>query len=573
MAEKELTGYPSIDKPWLKYYTEEAINASLPECTIYEYLWENNKDHLDDVALIYFGKKITYGELFENIEKTTKAFAYLGIKNGDMVAICSVATPELIYSMYALNRLGAVANILEPRNNAERILDYLKLTDSKFMVMIDKCYPKINSIIDDSPLEKVIVISPTETANLITKIGANFKSEKVKYNKKQYIGWKDFLKFSADYTAATYEKDKAAIVIYTGGTTGIPKGVLLSNDAMNAVAYNMSNLDDLFKRHKKFLNVMPPFIAYGVTCGIHMPLVCGMVVTVVSNFTPEKLASYILKHKPNSLMGVPAHYDMVSKNPIMMNQDLSFLECCGAGGDAFNPSIEKSVNEFLMSHNAPYKVSKGYGMTEACSAETACYTNHNKDGSVGIPFCKNTAAIFKPDSEEELPYNEIGEICFNTPSRMLGYVKNESETAKVIKTHKDGKVWIHTNDLGYIDEDGFVFIVGRIKRMVVKPDGHNVFPSAVEAVICSHPAVDSCSVVGKKAVGTNGKFPFAFVVLKPEYKGQENKIQEELVNLGLQKMPEREQAEFYRFIDKLPLTPIGKVDYRALEQEAEIELH
>lgn len=567
--EKKFSGYPSIDRPWLKYYPENAVNAPLPECTIYEYLWESNKEKLNDLALIYFGKKITFRKLFERIEEATKAFAGLGIKGGDVVSVCSPATPELIYSLYALNRLGATVNLLEPRNNPERIQYYLELTNSKYMVMLDRCYPKINAIIDKTPLKKVVVISLTQTANLLLKIGERLTSKKYRFNKNLYVHWKNFIKESAEYLPAVYEKSRAAIIIYTGGTTGVPKGVMLSDDAMNAVAFQMGKLDAHFMREKSFLNIMPPFIAYGVTCGIHMPLSQGMKEYLIPNFTPEKLATLIVKHKPNSMMGVPSFYEIVSKSSKMNGKNLSFLETCGAGGDAFSLSAEKSVNAFLQSHNSPNKVYKGYGMTEVCSAQTSGFLNYNKDGSVGIPFCKNTVAVFKPETEEELLYNAVGEICFQTPSQMLGYVKNEEETAKVIQTHEDGSVWIHTGDLGYVDEDGFVFIVGRSKRMIVRPDGHNVFPSAIEAVLGTHPAVEACSVVGKKADRTNGSYPMAFVVLKPEYRGQEKGIQKELVKLGLQKLPERDQAEYYCFINELPLTSIGKIDFRSLEIRAE----
>ncbi len=567
--ENKKTGYSSIDKPWLKYYSEEAINAPLPECTIYEYLLENNKDHLDEIALVYLDRKITYRELFKTIDTVANAFSGIGVKSGDVVSICSVSTPEIVASIYALSKIGATVNVLEPRNNAERIEYYLKLTESKILIMLDKVFPKIDSIIKNTLIEKVFVVSPTNSAATYIKLLSKLKKQDSCGDGEVYIEWNKFIKKSKQViNEVKYFEEHPAVIVYTGGTTGVPKGVMLSDKALNTVAFQMSKLDTLFVRKKRFLNIMPPFIAYGITCGIHMPLCCGMRVTIVPNFAPENLAKLVLKNKPNSLMGVPSHYEILAKDSRLKGKDLSYLDGCGAGGDAFVPSIEILVNDFLSEHNAPNRISKGYGMTEICSAVSACYSDKNKFGSVGIPFCKNIVGVFDPDTGEEMTYNEKGEICFCSPTMMLGYYKNQEETDKVLKKHKDGKVWVHTNDIGYVDEDGFIFIIGRMKRMIIRADGHNVYPSAIEAVVCQHNAVASCAAVGiKKDENSNGQIAKAFIVLKPEYANQKEVVEKELRELLLKKLPERDQAEEYGFIDELPLTLVGKVDYRALEKK------
>ena len=567
--EKTMTGYPSIDKPWLKYYSEEAINAKLPECTVYEYLYEQNKEFPEDIAIVYLGRKISYRELFVNIDLVADSFWSMGVREGDIVSICSVSTPEVIYSLYALSKIGATVNILEPRNNAERIEYYLNLTESKYLVMLDLCFPKIDSIVHNTKIKDVIVVSPFDSASGLVKAIGKVKRKQTKIEGKAlYRDWKSFIACKEAHVKATYSEERPAVIVYTGGTTGVPKGVCLSDCALNTVVFEMKQTgDNISERRKKFLDIMPPFIAYGITCGIHMPLCLGMRNIVVPNFTPEKLDKLVWKHKPNLMMGVPSHYGLLCKSELLRKKRLPFLEVCGAGGDAFIPALEENVNDFLLEHGAPYKVAKGYGMTEMCSAVTVCFCEKNKLKSTGIPLCKNVVGVFTPGTDEEIPYNTQGEICFLTPTRMMGYLKNEEETKNVLIQHSDGKVWVHTKDIGYVDEDGFVFIINRMKRMIIRSDGHNVFPSVIEEVINTYEAVESCAVVGVTHVDRkNGQLTKAFITLKPEYKGKDERVIKELEQLLLQKLPERDTVEAYQIIEELPLTPIGKVDYRALEE-------
>lgn len=569
MQEQKLTGYPSIDKPWLKYYSEEAINAPLPECTIYEYLWENNKDHLDDIAIIYFNRKITYGELFRNIDKTAAAFAALGVKQGDVIAVLSVTIPEVIYSVYALNKIGAVSNMIDPRTNTERIKIYLDNSNTKHIVAIDKCLSKITELQKMGFTGSVITISPKDSLPTIIKIAYSFKNRNVK--NAIGISWQKFIQSGKDVAVkrSIYQKGNAATIVYTGGTTGIPKGAMLSDDTLNLIALQYRLLVANYYRSQNFLDIMPPFIAYGITCGIHMPLVLGLNNVLVPLFDPKKFDDLIIKYKPSHFLGVPTHYETLAKSSKMVGYDLSFLESAGAGGDAFNVKMEMEINGFLRSHNSKYDIAKGYGMTEVGSAAVTCQGKINKLGSVGIPHCKTTVSVFEPGTDKELSYNQEGEICISTPAMMVGYIANESETKNVLKKHADGSVWIHSNDIGYMDEDGFIYIKGRLKRMIIRPDGHNVFPVAIENVILEHEAVEGCAVVGKTdKTHSSGEWPVAFVVLKSGFK--ENKsVLTEIKELCDRKIPPRDTATEFYAIEKLPLTEIGKIDYRALEKQAE----
>lgn len=571
MEEKEtMTGYPSIDKPWLKYYTEETINATLPECTIYEYLWENNKDHQSNVALNYFDRKITYGEVFANIDKATKGYSALGLKRNDIVTICAVTVPETIYSFYGLNRLGVVCNMVDPRTSAEGIREYIKEVNSKIVITIDVAYPKIVEAIKGTAVEKIVVISPADSLPQPKKfLFKAFKAAKIP-NDNLHIYWNDFVEMGKDNkpVIATYKKNTPCVIVHTGGTTGIPKGVMLSNDNMNAAALQAYRCGFDFKREHKWLNIMPPFIAYGVGNGLHLPLIVGMEVILIPSFNPDKFVDLLNKYNPNHIAGVPSHYGNIIRNPKFQKSSLQYLLSPIVGGDGMDISLEKEVDVFFASHNAPNPVCKGYGMSEVAAAVCVCSSaERNKIGSVGIPFPYTTMSVFDLDTGKELSYNKEGEICMTGPNTMVGYYNNETETNNVIKKHDDGLMWVHSGDIGYIDEDGFVFIKDRIKRVIIRHDGFKVFPSLIEKTVDTNDnVVSNCAVGVADTSHSQGKLPIVFAVLSDGANAET--VKAELFELCKKELPEYVQPVDFVFIDKMPLTPIGKVDYRALEEKA-----
>lgn len=572
--EQKLTGYPSIDKPWLKYYSEEAINAPLPECTIYEYLWECNKDHLNDIALNYFDRKITFGELFKNIEKAAKAFTAIGLKKGDIVIMAAVTTPETVYAFYALNRLGVIPNMVDPRTSTDGIKEYIQEVDAKVVLTLDVAYPKIEKAIEGTNVEKIIVTSPADSLPVMKKVALTIAT-RIKGGKQQLaecaICWNDFIKAGEGTTAATvpHEKDTCCVIVHTGGTTGTPKGVMLSNENLNTSVVQCDKSGFDFQRHHKWLGVMPPFIAYGIGNGLHLPLSIGMTLIVLPKFDPNKYDELLLKYKPNHIAGVPSHYNTIIHSKKLKSTDLSFLLSPIVGGDGAEVHFEEEVNQFLHSHNCPTNLIKGYGMTEVCAAISATARNEfNKLGSVGIPFTHSVMGVF--EDGKELLIGQTGEICMRAPHVMVGYYGNEAETKHVLKKHDDGYVWVHSGDLGHIDEDGCVFIQGRIKRMIVRFDGFKVYPTLIESVVVTHPAIKACCTVGTPdRTQSQGKLPLVYAVLDPSFGDKEAEIRNELIDLCHKGLPEYAQPIEFRFKDTLPLTPIGKVDYRALEREAE----
>ena len=451
-----------------------------------------------------------------------------------------------------------------PRTNIRRIQDYIDSSHVNLVLSIDKAIPKIEQIKNNGFKGSIICVSAKDSLSRFSRMFYTLKNPTPKH---PIISWNDFLMKGDEvkFKRASYRRDRVAVIVYTGGTTGTPKAAMLTNDTMNIIAHQYRYLGADYNRTQNFLNIMPPFIAYGITCGIHMPLTLGLNDVLIPLFDPNKFDDLMIKYKPSHFLGVPSHYDSLSKSEKMRDFDLSFLESAGAGGDAISIEIEKKINDFLKLHGSKYSIAKGYGMTEVGSAAVASHGNINKLGSAGIPHCNTTVSVFEPNSERELNYYEVGEICISTPAMMLGYLNDEEATKEVLREHNDGNVWVHSNDLGYMDEDGFVFINGRMKRMIIRPDGHNVFPALIENTIDTHYAVEKCAVVGKADKDSSrGEYPVAYIVLKKEFKREKGRLTD-IEEYCSERIPPRDTAVEFFEIDELPLTEIGKIDYRALE--------
>lgn len=566
---KTLTGYPSKDLPWLQYYSEEQINYEIPKCTCYELLYNNNKDKLDDIAIDYFGNKITYKKLFENIENTAKAYQSLGVKKGDIVSFLAIDTPEIIYSFYALNRLGAISNMVDPRSNGNALEKYFNEVNSEYVVTISNFRKNILEIIDKTNVKKIIDINAVESAprpiRLLSKIKGIESS-----NDERVVDWKNFIKSGKTEEIINdfpYKENYPASIVHTGGTTGKPKGVLLSNDNFTAVVYETYNTPFNLERQDKFLNILVPFVAFGLALGMHAPMSLGWKSILIPNYTIDKMQKLIRKYKPQLVMGTQTYFEpLVDYKKYNYKNTKAML----IGGMPTKAEFEKELNDTIMNNGGSFMISKGYSMTEASSMGTCSYNKANKPGSNGVPLSKTVVAAFKEGTDEELKYNEVGEICLKTPTMMLGYYNNPEETSKVIKKHSNGEYWVHSGDLGYVDEDGFVFIKDRIKRMIIK-SGFKVFPSEIENSFMKHPDVKNCSVVGMDDEVDN-KVPVAFII--PEKEDVDiDKLGEELKEyIYKDGLPVYFEPKAFFVVDKFPITNVGKVDYRKLEERAN-ELH
>lgn len=569
IAEKTLK--PSELKPWLKYLPKESLNAEIPYQTIYAFLKDLTKGRESSKALYYYGTAINCGQLVEKIDAVAAAFYGMGVRPGDMVSFLMPTTPESIYSLYAISKIGAVPNFIDPRMDTGRILDAAEGVSSKLLVTIDLAWPKVAKIMPQLTVEKIIVSSPNTTLHPVLRVLRQLtsKTPKIPYSDK-VLRWKEFLACGKGVSVpeAPYEEDSVAAVTYTGGTTGTPKGVMITNDGLNSMAksFALSGVDHV--EGERFLEIMPIFASYGVGCGIHMPLAMKQEVVVIPQFTPDKLGDLIRKYRPSHMMGVPTFYEQIMHSKAMWDFDLSFFKTAGCGGDTMNPGLEERFNKFLKEHGAKYNLSQGYGLSEMSGAATCCFSNVYKDDSSGIPLICNTVGIFDPETGEELGFNEQGEICLTGRGIMLGYHNNPEETATIMFRHADGKNWIHSGDIGYLDEDGFLFIKGRIKRIIIRFDGHKIFPVSIEGVVNRHKAVATCAVIAiQDPDHAQGEVPLIVAELKAGLPDDTDKaaIRREILEM-CDELEERGKPADLVFIDEMLHTALGKYDYRKLTE-------
>lgn len=578
--DKKITGYASIDKPWQKYYSKEAITASIPELTAYQYMVSQNEDNLSTKAIMYYGKKISYKNYIDMIDETARRLYNLGVTEGEVVTVMSVANPELEVLFYALNKLGAVINLIDVRSDYKQIKKYLMEVKSSEVVVMDNFLPEFDKCMEDEDIdnivENVITLSPYNSVLFPFNVLAEKKSRKEDSNlyskideikkKNKYMTWNDLMNVHKYRYPRypRYKKNMVAALVHTGGTTGVPKTVKLSNENFNAMAIQYKSLNANYNKGDTFLNGIVPFVAYGIVVTIHMPMCLGMTNIIAPILSPKEFTEFMIKYKPNHTITVPTYVEHFVHDRKADSMNWKCLKNLGIGGDYFPEQSEIYVNEFLKNHGSSSIAEKGYGMTENSSTAGVCLVGVNKINSLGIPLPLNTYGIFERGTDKELKYGEEGEICITGPTEMLGYLDNEEEEGKVIKIHSDGKKWIHSEDVGIIDEDGFLFFKGRYKRLIPH-GGFKLYPSYIEGVIMKHPDIDNCCVISipDKVYGAS---PEAHVVIKKDNVSELKKLKEELIKLCQDKLPSYSQPEDFIFEEDLPLTSVGKVDYKKVEK-------
>lgn len=558
----------SIKAPWKKFYTKEDLKIKVPDMSIYDVYKENALKYSNNVALNYFGKTITYREFLTKIDNAANAFRNQGIRKGDVVTICMPNTPEALTSFYALNKIGAICNFVHPLSSENELKHYLISNKSVMLIMIDLCYEKIKNIISETEVYKTIVVSANDSMPILMGLGYQvFKGYKVKKPRwdARYIYWKDFLRQSFTYSANIDNKatkDDPAVILHSGGTTGVPKGIVLSNGNFNALSLQAKVIFKDLECGDKILAIMPIFHGFGLGVSVNLPFNFGCEVVILPQFNAREFDKLIMKYKPNALLGVPTLYEALvnTKND---NLDLSNVKYVISGGDSLSESLSTRINNYLKEHNAKVKISQGYGMTESLAAVALSFGEAARDGSIGIPFPGNYIKIVKPGTQEEVPYGEDGELCVSGPTVMLGYLDNEKETNEALQIHKDGALWLHTGDMATMNEDGIIYYKQRIKRMIIS-SGYNIYPSVIEEIIEAHPAVLNCSVVGIPHP-YKMEVPKAYIVLKSGYSSLNAKksIKEHCKkNLAVYAIPYD-----FEFRKSLPKTLIGKVDFRKLQEE------
>ena len=557
-----------LSGPWEKYYSEEDRNYRIPNITMYEQILLSEHKYPNLKAIEYLGRKISYKTLLKNIEKTAIAFKELGVSKGDIVTVCLPNVPEALYCIYALNKLGAIANMTHPLSSEGELKEAVNSTNSTILIMCNQFYDKIEPILNETDLLHVIFVNPADSMSFFLSIGYRLmtlrKFKKYPHNR-VYRSWKSFYRtslFKPNVKYRKWGKNTAAVIIHSGGTSGTPKNVVIQNRAFILGAKQTGDMRLHLKPGDSCLAIMPNFHGFGLSVCMHTALTLGCYTTLVPQFNAKEFDKLFAKTKPTIVLGVPTLFEALITNDNVKNLDLSFLKYAVSGGDLLPKNLEDRINAYFKEHNSRAIITQGYGLSEALAAVTLATPDINKSGSIGIPLAGNFVKIIN-SNRDTVPYGEVGEIVINSKALMMGYLNNESETNETLQIHNDGHIWLHTGDLGYMDEDGFIFYKGRLKRMIIT-SGYNVYPSHVEEVIESHPDVLQCSVVGiphpyKQEVCK------AFIVLKD---GKHNLFVKNNIkayckkNLAKYMVP----TEFvYR--KQLPKTKLGKVDFRSLQED------
>ena len=523
----------------------------------------------NNIAYRYLGKNVTYEKFIKQIDKAAISFKNLNIKKGDVVTFCMPNIPEVLIGFYALNKLGAIASMVHPLSAEEEIKESIMATKSKCLVIVDIFYDKVKNAIKGTKVRNVIFVSPANSMKPLLKIGykfINFRKYKKFPKNDFYMSWSKFIRKSLSNKIEIkdkYGKDTPAVILNSGGTSGKPKYVVLQNRSFLMAVKQESLFLKYLNIGDSVLAIMPNFHGFGLSVCMHSTMALGLTSILVPQFDAKKFDILFKQNKPTVVLGVPTLYEALIGNNNVKNLDLSFLKFAISGGDMLPKKLEDRVNTYFESHNSTARITQGYGMTEALAAVCLGLADINKSGSIGIPLPGNNVKIINPATRKTNPYNVVGEICINTKALMMGYLNNEAETNQALQIHDDGHVWLHSGDLGYMDQDGFIFCKGRIKRMIIT-SGYNVYPSRIEEVIQSHPAVLQCTVVGVPHPYKQ-EVPKAFIVLKEGYVPLfvKSEIKEYCKkNLAKYMVPHE-----FVYRKKLPKTKIGKVDFKKLESD------
>lgn len=560
-------GIPSIDKPWLKFFDNDFLLKNINNISIYSNLINNNKDNLDSVAISYFGKNYTYRDLIMKIDIVANSFLNLGIKNGDIVTLSLPNTPENVFCLYALNKIGAICNFIDLRLKGEKLIDAIESTESTTIVTTDLFVNNLDEIVSSTHLKNVIIGSPFDSLPPALKALASLKKPKSKLKNFDAMYWKEFEKKGLKTISYEYEPclESPVCILHTSGTTGNPKGVILTNKNFLEMSLQVSDGGLVYNKGDVFLSQVPPFLAYNVLAATNNPLSMGLKITMLPDYNPEKFADNILKYKPNHVIAGPADWSSFLKSEILKGKDLSFLSSMISGSDKIDEEIKKKINNILHEHGCKGEILEGYGMTEIGAAAVMNIPQHNVADSVGIPLRNVNICIWDNENDRELSYGAEGEICLSGPTVMKEYLNMPEETSLLKKVHADGSVWIHTGDLGYLNEDGNLFLKGRIKRVIIRFDGIKISPFDIEKIISKHENVLNCCVVGidNEEMGY-GSVPIANIVLKNNELEEKTKM--ELFEMCKQELGEKYQPQDFVVLDSMPLTDVGKVNYRKVQE-------
>ncbi len=550
----------------------QKMNLEYPPLTLYQMVERIAKEAPKAPAYDFFGTKTSYSAFLKRIDLASKAFQAAGIKQGDAVTICLPNIPQALDCFYALNRIGAIANMVHPQSAQKEISFYLNISESKMILTVDMFYEKVEASLAevDHPVT-ILVCRIQDELNPLLKTGYKLTTGKpyLKFpNTDHAILWTAFLKKGNKVKIckeAVYDTQRTSAILYSGGTSGIPKGICLSDLNFNACAIQArTSMGEVFQPGLKMLSCMPVFHGFGLGINIHTALIYGVCCILMPTFTIDSYAKMLIKKKPNFIAGVPTIFEALLHCKRLDGKDLSFLIGMYCGGDSLSVELKKKIDTFLREHHSSIQIREGYGLTECVTASCLTPKDDYRPGSIGLPFADTTYCIVAPGTEDEVPYKTEGEIIMTGPTLMLGYLKNPEETAQTLRTLSDGRTWLYTGDLGKMDSDGYIYYRQRIKRMIIT-NGYNVYPSQLENAIDSCPEVAYSCVIGVPDEH-RGKRIKAYVVLKDGIVGDEACKKHILDTMALHVAKYALPKEI-EFRSELPKTLVGKVAFRKLEEE------
>lgn len=569
--EEKLNKKNNIKTPWLKYY-KEGVPAHLnyPKGTMVGYFLEAVARYPENIAIEYYGRTYTYRAFYEMIRDTAKSLKSQGVKEGDTIAICMPNTPEALLMFYAANMVGALVSLIHPLSAEKEIQNYVNGSGATFLLSLDLVYDKVHNIVDNTCIKKIVIASAGDSLKTIKKFLYKFKNRgtvpKIELTD-DIMTWNEFINYGYDYQgeiACLKGANDPAVILYSGGTSGDPKGILLTNMNFNALALSCHKMIEQSGEGESILAILPIFHGFGLGVCIHTTLGCGMRVVLVPNFNPKDFGKLLHKHKISIVCGVPSLFESLTKTSMGKN-DLSKLKSAISGGDFMSKDLKNKVDTYFREHGSNAEIRVGYGLTEASAAICVTPTGEYRESSIGVPFPDTYIKVVRVGTHDEVPYGEDGEICISGPTVMMGYLNNLEETIQTLQIHEDGRTWLHTGDVGSMDKDGFVYFKQRVKRIIIS-NGYNLYPSYIETIINSHPDVFTSTVIGiphpKKV-----QVAKAYIVLKDGVKP--SKDVEKSIRLHCEKNLARYSLPaVYEFRESLPKTLVGKVAYRELEKES-----
>ena len=557
-------------RPWLSSMGEVPATLDYFQGSMVEMLENVAKKHPNYIAFDFMGKSTTYKDMVANIEKCARSLRTIGVRENDRVTIAMPNCPQAIYVFYAVNMIGAVANMVHPLSSEKELEFYINESESVTVVTLDQFYHKFEAIRENTCVVNIVIARIRDALSRPLRVGYMLtEGRKIKKIPADapVIMWDEFMRLGKacfwKYRVKRGADDPAAI-LYSGGTTGTTKGILLTNLNFNALGEQVKATNPMFRAGDKMLAAMPLFHGFGLGVCIHTMLSQGGRCVLVPRFTPKSYAKQITKYHCNFIAGVPTLYEALLRLPGMDRADFSSLKGVFSGGDSLSIELKKKFDKFLYDHRAVVQVREGYGTTETVTACCLTPPHMHKEGSIGIPFPDTYIKIVEPGTDRELPYGEEGEILLAGPTVMKEYMKHPDETAQTLRTHADGLTWVYTGDLGTMDSEGFVFFKGRAKRMIIS-SGYNVYPAQLENIIDAHEAVQMSCVIGVPDAYKMQKVK-AFVKLNPGFEQNDETKQAILAHCA------RHVAKYampydVEFREELPKTLVGKVAYRILEEE------